>query len=79
MGSLPPSRERLRSKHVLFPPRSTDIQMLDGGGSDTHVITLAQTYMTQMMDGVMQVVTKEPADLGHHCTQTHRDAQPKRR
>lgn len=77
---LPPSFQRETQVQACFiPPRPTDVQMLDGGGSDTHIITFARTYMTQMMDGVIQVVTKEPAALGHHSTQTHRDAQPKRR
>lgn len=76
---LTPPFQRTWVQAGFIPPKPIDIQMLDGGGSDSHVIKFAETYRTQTMDGVIQGVTKEPADLGHHHTQTHRDTQPKRR
>ena len=30
----------------FIPPKSSGTQVLDGGSSDAHVITFAQTYMT---------------------------------
>ena len=38
----------------FIPSKSSGIQVLDGGGPDAHVITFAQTYTTQTMDGSLR-------------------------
>lgn len=45
VGSFPPSRYSGPSR--FYSPKPSNIQVLDGGSSDAHVITSAQTYMTQ--------------------------------
>ena len=44
----------------FIPPKSSGIQVLDGGGSDAHVITFAQTYTTQTMDGSLRRSQRNP-------------------
>lgn len=73
---LIPSFQRCSGPSRFYSPKPSDIQVLDGGSSDARVITFTQTNMTN--HGVAQEITKEPADQGHHCTETHRDVQPKR-
>lgn len=45
-----PTFQRYSGPSRFYSPKPRDIQVLDGGSSDAHVITFAQTYMTQTME-----------------------------
>lgn len=59
-GRAHSSSQRDSGPSRFYSPEPSDLLMLDGGGSDTHVITFAQTYVTQTMGGVIQEATRSP-------------------
>lgn len=66
---LPPERHSGPSK--FYSPQPSDIQVLDGGGSDAHVITFAQTHTTQTMVELLRGSQRSP----HTRTPWHADTR----